>query len=112
MSGKYEIFQGKNQQYYFRLKAANGEVILSSEGYVSKSGCSNGIASVQKHSSDDSNYKRLTAKSGAPYFTLQAANHQVIGQSEMYSSQAACEKGIESVKKNGPTDSITEIPAG
>lgn len=111
MSGKYEVFPGKDQQYYFRLKAANGEVILSSEGYVNKSGCLNGIASVQKNSPEDQHYERLTAKNGAPYFTLKAANHQVIGRSEMYSSVAARDKGIESVKKNGGSSTIVELPA-
>ena len=36
---KFEIFQSeKNKQHYFRLKAGNGEIILASEGYVSKQG--------------------------------------------------------------------------
>ena len=111
MSGKYEVFQGKDQQYYFRLKAANGEIILSSEGYTTKNACHNGIASVQKHSADDQYYQHLTAKNGEPYFTLRSANHQVIGKSELYSSTAARDKGIESVKKNGPESQITELPA-
>ncbi|GAA0485819.1 MULTISPECIES: YegP family protein [Tatumella] len=111
MSGKYDVFRGKDQQYYFHLKAANGEVILSSEGYKEKSGCLNGIISVQKNSADDHNYQRLTAKNGAPYFTLKAQNHQVIGCSEMYSTVAAREKGIESVKKNGPDSPVTELSA-
>ena len=34
--GKFEIFKGKNGAYYFRLKAANGEIIATSEGYVAK----------------------------------------------------------------------------
>ncbi|RWR03648.1 hypothetical protein ED28_01280 [[Pantoea] beijingensis] len=109
MSAKYEIFSGKNGQFYFRLKAGNGEVILSSEGYVSKSGCQNGIDSVKKHAANDNNYHRLEANNGAPYFTLKAANHQVIGQSEMYSSTQARDKGIESVQKNGPTATVADL---
>ncbi|QKJ87203.1 hypothetical protein PMPD1_2258 [Paramixta manurensis] len=109
MSAKYEIFSGKNGQYYFRLKAGNGEVILSGEGYVSKSGCQNGIESVKKNAGDEKNYEHLTAKNGAPYFTLKAANHQVIGQSEMYSSVQARDKGIASVVKNGPTADVVDL---
>ena len=45
---KFELYTGKNGQYYFRLKARNGQVILVSEGYSSKSGCENGINSVKK----------------------------------------------------------------
>lgn len=44
---KFEIFKAANGQFYFRLKAGNGEVIAFSEGYVTKQGALNGIASVK-----------------------------------------------------------------
>ena len=50
MPGKYEIKKARNGQFHFNLKAANGEIILSSEMYVAKRGAKNGIASVQKNS--------------------------------------------------------------
>jgi hypothetical protein len=37
---------------------------------------------------------------------LKAGNGQIIGSSEMYESEASCEKGIESVKKNAPDASV------
>lgn len=46
--GKFEIFKATNGQYYFRLKAENGEVIAVSEGYASKQGAQNGIAAVKR----------------------------------------------------------------
>ena len=42
-----------------------------------------------------------TTKTGVK-FDLQAGNGEVIGTSEVYSSEAACANGIESVKKNAP----------
>ena len=88
--------------FRFNLKAKNGQVILTSETYNSKSAAENGIASVQKNASDDSKYDRKTAKNGQDYFNLKAANGQIIGTSEMYTTKAAMENGIESVKKNAP----------
>ncbi|PTT74082.1 YegP family protein, partial [Chryseobacterium sp. HMWF001] len=90
------------------LKAANGQVILSSEGYSSKAGCQNGIESVRKNSQDDSKFERLTAKDGRFYFNLKATNGQVIGSSQMYESDNGMEKGIESVKNNAPNASVEE----
>lgn len=29
----FEVFKGKDDQYYWRLKAANGEIVAQSEGY-------------------------------------------------------------------------------
>ncbi|OJX72971.1 MULTISPECIES: YegP family protein [unclassified Leifsonia] len=49
MAGKFELYKDKAGEYRFRLKAANGETIATSEGYASKSGAKNGIASVQKN---------------------------------------------------------------
>ena len=46
---KFEIYKDKAGEFRFRLKARNGEPVLASEGYVSKDGCKNGIASVRKN---------------------------------------------------------------
>ena len=92
----------------FNLKAGNGEIILTSELYTTKAACDNGIASVQKNSPLDERYERKEAKNGKPYFVFKAANHQVIGKSEMYSSAASMENGINSVKTNGPTTNIVD----
>lgn len=101
MSGKYELFKSSGH-FYFRLKAGNGEIILQSQAYAEKSGAENGIASVTHHSPLDQYYERKTSTSNSPYFNLKAANGQVIGTSEMYSSTTARETGINSVKTNGP----------
>jgi uncharacterized protein YegP (UPF0339 family) len=46
---KFELYTDKAGEFRFRLKAKNGEIIATSEGYKSKTGCENGIASVQKN---------------------------------------------------------------
>lgn len=50
---KFEIYKDKKGEFRFRLKAANGEPILTSEGYVSKAGCQNGIESVKKNAGSE-----------------------------------------------------------
>lgn len=47
--GVFEVYQDKAGEYRFRLKASNGEVIASSEGYSSKAACRKGIASVKRY---------------------------------------------------------------
>lgn len=108
MAGKYEIYKDKKGEHRFRLKASNGQTILASEGYSSRTACDNGIASVQRNSVIDAQFERKEAKNGKHYFVLKAKNHQVIGQSEMYESASAMENGIQSVMKNGPTEAIAE----
>lgn len=103
MAERYELFLGTNRQYYFRLVAPNNEIILQSEGYVSLQGAENGIASCKTHSPYDKYYRRLTNARNTPYFTLIASNGKVIGVSEAYSSSQARDKGIEAVKRYGPS---------
>ncbi len=102
MAAKFELKKSKNDKFFFNLLAANGQIILSSEMYEAKAGALNGIESVKKNAADDGHYDRLTGKDGSPYFTLKAGNGQVIGQSQMYSSEQARDNGIASVKTNGP----------
>ena len=82
MAGKFEIDKASNGQYIFRLKAGNGEIILSSEQYTSKGACENGVDSVKKNAPDDSRYERKEAKDGRPYFSLKAPNPKNIGQTQ------------------------------
>ncbi len=46
---KFEMYEDKSGEFRFRLKATNGQVIATSEGYKAKESCLNGIASVQKN---------------------------------------------------------------
>lgn len=111
MAGKFELKTSTNGKFFFNLKSGNGQVILSSEMYESRAAAENGIASVKKNAVDDANYDRKTAASGDPFFSLKAANGQSIGRSEVYSSAAAMENGIESVKKNAPDAEIADATA-
>lgn len=107
--GKFEIKKRKNNEFQFDLKASNGQIILTSEGYTTKENCKNGIESVKKNSQIDSRYEKLEAKNGKPYFNLKASNGQVIGTSEMYESVAARDNGIASVKKNAPDADVVDL---
>ena len=107
--GKFEVKTDNSGEFRFNLKAANGQVILSSEGYTTKAACENGIESVKKNSQDDARFERKTAKNGKHYFNLKAGNGQVIGSSQMYADESGMENGIESVKKNAPGAPVEEV---
>ncbi|MGB3392218.1 MAG: YegP family protein [Stenotrophomonas sp.] len=111
MAGKFVIGKRSNGDFQFNLKAGNGQVILTSQGYADKAGCRNGIESVKKNSPDDARYERKTSSNDKPFFNLLAGNGQIIGSSEMYESTAAREKGIESVKANAPDAAVVDETA-
>ena len=70
MAGKFVIEKAKDGQFYFNIKASNGQVILTSEMYKAKSGATNGIESIQKNAADDGNYERKEAKNGNKYMSI------------------------------------------
>ena len=106
---KFEITTRKNGEFQFNLKASNGEVILTSEGYTTKAACLNGAESVKKNAVEEKRFEKLVAKNGKPYFTLKATNGQVIGQSQIYASERNRDNGIASVMKNAPIAEIVEL---
>jgi hypothetical protein len=106
---KFEITTRKNGEFQFNLKASNGEVILTSEGYTTKAACINGAESVKKNAVEEKRFEKMVAKNGKPYFTLKATNGQVIGQSQMYASERNRDNGIASVMKNAPIAEIVEL---
>ncbi|MCO4292596.1 YegP family protein [Solitalea sp. MAHUQ-68] len=106
--GKFVTKKGNDGQYYFNLKADNGQIILSSEGYSSSSARENGIESVKTNAPNGDHYDRKTSSNGKYYFNLKAVNGQIIGKSELYESSSSRDNGIESVKKNAPDATIVE----
>jgi uncharacterized protein YegP (UPF0339 family) len=99
----------KDGQLYFSLTAKNGQIILSSEGYKSKAGLENGIESVRKNSQIDDRFIKIIKiiRKLLHFFLLTAANGEIIGKSKMYTTNAAMENGIESVKKYAPNAQIS-----
>lgn len=98
-TGKFQIFEGEDGQFYFRLVAGNGENVLRSEGYVRRSGAENGIASVKVNGVDRERYEVLENEAGEHYFNLKARNGEIIGTSEGYASRSNAERGVETVAR-------------
>lgn len=108
MAGKFELYTDKSGEFRFRLLAGNGQIILASEGYKTKPACENGIDSVKVNAPLDERYERKETSSGKYMFNLKAANHQVIGTSQTYTSESGRDNGIESVKSNAPGASVDD----
>ena len=107
----------------FDLKAANGQIIATSEVYASEAACKNGVESVKKNApvaavenqtvegyaaEKHPKFEVYTDKAGEFRFRLKATNGQVIAVSEGYKAIASCLNGIESVKKNAVDAEVVE----
>ena len=120
--GKF-VIRNVSSGIKFDLKATNGQVIATSEVYESEAACRKGIESVMKNA-PVANFEDQTApdfekvthpkfelyqdKAGEFRFRLKARNGEIIATSEAYTTKAACENGIASVRKNAPEAPIAE----
>ena len=111
MSGKYLLHPAGDAQFHWDLKAANAQTILSSQMYKAKAGAESGIESCRKNSGDELRYTRMTSEKNQPYFVLKSGNGEVIGTSQMYSSEAARDAGVVSCQENGPSG-VTQDDTG
>ena len=107
---KFEVYQsGKKEEFRFRLKADNGQIILSSEGYTSKASCLNGVESVKKNSTDAKRFTKTKTPTNMFRFSISAANSQIIGTSQNYKSESGRDNGVESVISNAAKAEIKEV---
>jgi uncharacterized protein YegP (UPF0339 family) len=96
--GVFVISRRSNGDFQFNLKSGNGQIVLTSQGYSSKTSCENGIESVRLNSREETKFEFRIASNGKFYFILKAANGQIIGTSEMYESESTLRGAIGSVK--------------
>lgn len=95
--GRFEVFKGMDGKNYFHLRAKNGEIVLQSQAYTTKAKATAGVTSVQTNGLNAARYTVLSAVDGRFYFTLKAANGQVIGRSQLYATKYNAERGVETV---------------
>jgi len=109
MRAAFEIQTAADGKYVFDLKSANDRVILTSQAYESRESAREGIVSVRQNAPIEERYEERSGADGLRYFVLIAANRQVLGRSQMYSTREALRKGIASVRKNGPIAEIVDL---
>jgi uncharacterized protein YegP (UPF0339 family) len=106
---KFEITKREDASFMFNLKASNGLIIMTSQDYITKEACQNGIESVKTNSVDKKMFKQETASDGRLYFNLSSANSQIIGTSQMYTSKQSRDQGIDSVNKNAHKAEVIDL---
>ncbi len=84
--------------FRFNLHARNGQIVLSSESYTTKAAAWNGAFAIQDAAALEGSFEVKTATDNRFYFVLTAANGQVVGVSQLYTTRQSAEGGIASVK--------------
>ena len=94
-------------QYWYHLRADNGEIVQSGEGYTSKASCENGIQSVKANCQPQRFESFFNA--GQYGFNHVAANGEIIGRSEKYTTAQARDHGLHVVLREAPRAQVQDL---
>ena len=121
--GKFIIKKTKADKFMFNLKAANGAIIATSQGYADLESCKKGVESVKgvalsagledqtlRHHVKQKNPKFELYKDSADQFRFRLLDKKGdnLLSSEGYTAKSSCKNGIESIRKNAPVSRVFE----
>ena len=104
-----ELSKASDGQFRFVLKGDHGQALLVSELYRTKQSAQGGIAALQKNCPSDAHYEKKVASNGKFFFNLKAANHQVIANSQMYTTEQDRDAAIAGVKASGASAAVRDL---
>lgn len=84
---EFEVLSGKDEKWYYRLKAANGEPIMSGRVYSSKYSVMHGIAHVMENGIEQERFTLKRSANHKFYFQLRSKSGRIIGWSELYETE-------------------------
>ena len=94
-------------QYWYHLRADNGEIVQSGEGYTSKASCEKGIQSVKANCQPQRFESFFNA--GQYGFNHIAANGETIGRSEKYTTAQSRDHGLQVVMREAPEAQVQDL---
>jgi uncharacterized protein YegP (UPF0339 family) len=109
MAVKFVVKVAADGQFFFNLITDEGRKLLGSEMYAAKSRVFEGITSIKANARDVNRYDKHLLKDGKAYFTLKAANHEVIGVSDTYDSEDLRDQALSKVLHGGADAPIVEV---
>ncbi len=109
---KFEMYKGKDEQFRWRLKAANGAILATAgQGYKAVADARHGVELVQKAGTDDKEkFEVYEDEKKEHRWRLKAANGQVVAtSSEGYKAKADAEKAIAAIKASVSKAEVVEV---
>lgn len=96
-AGTFNLWRTESDgQYRFHLVAGNKNILLTSEGYTTRTNAINGLLSVIANGVDPAQYEVAVAKNGKHFLRLRATNGQIIGFTQLYASKSNATRAVGS----------------
>lgn len=120
LADQYTVIATDSGEWYFSLKAGNGQVIGASHTYATKDGAQSGVKATMAalanastaSAASGAKFETFKADDGKYYFRLRADNGQVVLDSQGYTAKSSAQAGISSVTTNGVDATKYQIVTG
>ncbi len=95
-----EIKKTSDNKFMFKIKSTSGSTLMRSVVFANKNLLNNVIKEVVRINDNRNTFERKTNFEGKFLFSIKNSIGELIGQSELYSSEAGMENGIKNLKKS------------
>ena len=106
---RYQIIKDRDEKFYFRLRAGNGEIILKSKPFAARKEAEKGVELARAQASSSERFERKTGENGRFFFNLLAEDNEVIGTSIVYSTEQSRDMGMGIVKRDAPDSPLEDL---
>lgn len=93
-----EFFSDSDGDHHFRVTSSGGDVLFTSIGFPEKADLQRAIQKLKESSLSRNQFERKTSTEGKFLFLVHNDTGEIIGQSELYDSEAGMANGIENLK--------------
>lgn len=94
-----EIDKKSNGLYGFQLKSESGQILLSSPFFKNKVDIKNTVQLLRTEKEPINKIERKTNHEGKFLFQVKNTTGSIIGESNLYDSEAGMENGIKNLRK-------------
>ena len=95
-----KINKDDNNTYNFSLNTTSGNALFYSVGFSSEEEIKNVVSGLNRFDKQHYIFERKTDHNGNFLFNLKDRKGQLIGNSQLYGSEAGMENGIKNLKKS------------
>lgn len=96
---RFETVRGSDGKTYVHLRAANGQIVLQTQGYSSRGAAEDGIEAIEDAAVDADRFEVFEGADGQHTFRLTARNGAILGRGEMYASKSNALRGAARVRE-------------
>ncbi|MAU26108.1 MAG: hypothetical protein CMH48_03110 [Muricauda sp.] len=93
-----EVFQDRDDVHRFQIKSASGGVLLKSNPFANGQDVKNAVAEIKKTTASHLLFERRTNHDGKFFFKVRLQDGTLVGNSQLYDSEAGLENGIKNLK--------------